>query len=85
MALQSNVRFKQAFGVPGSFFNSSPRRVAPYNVYTASTEAVNAVGSVAFGATNASANDTVSIGGQTYTFKAELTAATTANCTLCGR
>ena len=84
MALQSTVRFKQAFGVPGSFFNSSPRRVAPYNVYTASSEAVKAVGSVAFGSTNASANDTVSIGGQVYTFKAELTAATTANEVLIG-
>lgn len=84
MALQSSVRFKQAFGVPGSFFNSSPRRVAPYNVYTASTEAVNAVGSVAFGSTNAEANDTVSIGGQIYTFKSSLTAATTANEVLIG-
>ena len=84
MALQSSVRFKQAFGVPGSFFNSSPRRVAPYNVYTASSEAVKAVGSVAFGSTNASANDTVSIGGQVYTFKSSLTAATTANEVLIG-
>lgn len=84
MTLQSTVRFKQAFGVPGSFFNSSPRRVAPYNVYTASTEAVKAVGSVAFGSTNASNNDTVSIGGQVYTFKTSLTAATTANEVLIG-
>lgn len=84
MALQTNIRFKQAFGVPGSFFNSSPRRVAPYNVYTASTEATNAVGSVAFGSTNASANDTVSIGGQIYTFKSSLTSATTANEVLIG-
>lgn len=84
MALQSTVRFKQAFGVPGSFFNSSPRRVAPYNVYTASSEAVKAVGSVAFGSTNASNNDTVSVAGQTYTFKTSLTAATTANEVLIG-
>ena len=84
MALQSAIRFKQAFGIPGSFFNSSPRRVAPYNLYTASSDAVKATGKVAFGSTNASNNDTVMVAGQTYTFKTSLTAATTANEVLIG-
>ena len=32
MALQSVVNIKLAFGVPGSFYDDSPRRVAPYAV-----------------------------------------------------
>lgn len=32
MALQSVVNTKLAFGVPGSFYDDSPRRVAPYAV-----------------------------------------------------
>ena len=84
MALQTTVYKNLGFGVPGEFFSHSPRRVNPYNLYTATADAVTATGSVAFGSTNASANDTVSVGGQTYTFKAELTAATTANEVLIG-
>lgn len=32
MALQTQVNQKLAFGVPGSFYDDSPRRVAPYLV-----------------------------------------------------
>lgn len=84
MALQTTVNKKLGFGIPGEFYNHSPHRVNPYNVYTATADAVTATGSVAFGSTNASNNDTVSIGGQTYTFKTSLTAATTANEVLIG-
>lgn len=84
MALQTNVNKAQATGIVGQFFDNSPRRADPYTLNSATVAAIAATGSVAFGATNASANDTVSIAGQTYTFKAELTAATTANEVLIG-
>lgn len=84
MTLQTSVNTRLGVGIPGEFYDYSPHRVAPYNLYTATADAVTATASVAFGATNAVANDTVSIGGQTYTFKAELTAATTANEVLIG-
>lgn len=84
MALQTSVNTKLGVGIPGEFYDYSPHRVAPYNLYTATADAVTATGSVAFGSTNASNNDTVSIGGQTYTFKTSLTAATTANEVLIG-
>lgn len=32
MALQTTVNTQLAFGVPGSFYDDSPRRVAPYSV-----------------------------------------------------
>lgn len=84
MTLQTSVNTKLGIGIPGEFFSYSPHRVAPYNLYTATADAVTATGSVAFGSTNASNNDTVSIGGQVYTFKTSLTAATTANEVLIG-
>ena len=84
MALQTSVNTKLGVGIPGEFYDYSPHRVAPYNLYTATADAVTATGSVAFGSTNASNNDTVSIGGQIYTFKTSLTAATTANEVLIG-
>lgn len=84
MTLQTSVNTKLGCGIPGEFYDYSPHRVAPYNLYTATADAVTATASVAFGSTNASNNDTVSIGGQVYTFKTALTAATTANEVLIG-
>ena len=84
MALQTSINTKLGVGIPGEFYDYSPHRVAPYNLYTATADAVTATGSIAFGSTNASNNDTVSIGGQVYTFKTSLTAATTANEVLIG-
>lgn len=83
MTLQSTVRFKQAFGVPGSFFNSSPRRVAPYNVYSASNSSAKAYGALNF-EDNPHEDDTVTIGVQTYTFKTALTDSTAAYEVLIG-
>ena len=84
MTLQTSVNTRLGVGIPGEFYDYSPHRVAPYNLYTATADAVTATGKVAFGSTNASNNDTVSIAGQTYTFKTSLTAATTANEVLIG-
>lgn len=77
MSLQTSVNAKLAFGVVGSFYDDSPRRVAPYIVYGNPTDAVKATGELAFGSTNAVADDTVTIGATVYTFKAAVS--TTAN------
>lgn len=56
MALQTVVNTKLAFGVPGSFYDDSPRRVAPYIV---------AAGSVAKAFTlDATQNDKAVVGGE---------------------
>lgn len=73
--LQKSVNTKQAFGLVGTFYDDSARRVAPYNVQSNPTTAVAAVGEVTIGA-NPTADDTVTIADKTYTFKAN---ASTAN------
>lgn len=40
MSLQTAVRELQAFGLVGEFYDDSPRRVAPYNVYAGSDQPV---------------------------------------------
>ena len=76
MSLQSTVNVTQGFGVVGSFYDDSPKRVAPM-VVTAGTPvaAVKATGTITNSSAVPTTADTVSIGGQVYTFKDTLAAA----------
>ena len=74
MSVQKVVNNKLALGVPGSFYDDSPRRVHPYSVQPNPTTAVAATGEVTVGA-NPSANDTVTIANKTYKFVSALSAA----------
>jgi len=73
--LQKTVNVEQGFGVVGSFFDDSPRRVAPY-IVTGGTPVVevNASGDIVL-ADVPTAADTLVVGSQTYTFKDTLAAA----------
>lgn len=75
MALQSTVNVKQGFGVVGSFYDDSPRRVAPY-VVTGGTPIVevNAFGVATLTDVPTDA-DTIVIGNQSYRFKSTMAAA----------
>lgn len=67
MSVQTIVNNKLAQGVPGSFYDDSPRRVHPYSVQPNPTTAVAATGEVTLGAAP-TANDTVTIADKTYKF-----------------
>lgn len=66
--VQTSVNEKLAYGFVGDFYDDSPRRVKTYNVYGNPTIAAKASGTVAFGTTNAVANDTVTVGATVYKF-----------------
>lgn len=65
--LQKSVNTKQAFGLVGTFYDDSARRVAPYNVQSNPATASAAEGVVTLGA-NPTADDTVTIADKTYKF-----------------
>ncbi|MBR2505963.1 MAG: hypothetical protein IKB70_03390 [Bacilli bacterium] len=69
MALQTTVNKELAIGMVGEFSDDSPRRVMTYKGFT--TRAVQATGTLT-GTENFSANETVTVGVQTYTFKSTL-------------
>lgn len=70
MALQTTVNKNLAIGMEGEFFDDSPRRVRAYAVF--GTAAAKATGTLSTTG-NFSANDTVTIGVQTYKFVASPT------------
>ena len=67
--LQKTVNTKQAFGLVGTFYDDSARRVAPYNVQSNPATASKAEGEITLGA-NPTANDTVTVADKTYKFVA---------------
>lgn len=71
--VQKTVYTAQALGVPGEFYDDSPRRVAPYILRSAAGE-IAAVGSIAFSG-NPADGDTVTVGETTYKFKTDMAAA----------
>lgn len=71
--VQKSVYTAQALGVPGEFYDDSPRRVAPYILRSAAGE-IAAAGSIAF-AGNPADGDTVTVGETTYNFKTDMAAA----------
>lgn len=71
--VQKSVYTAQALGVPGEFYDDSPRRVAPYILRSAAGE-IAAAGSIAF-AGNPADGDTVTVGETTYQFKTDMAAA----------
>jgi hypothetical protein len=76
MSLQTTVNATQGFGVVGSFYDDSPRRVNPMTI-TAGTPvaAVQATGTITNSTAVPATGDTVTIGGRAYTLKATLAAA----------
>lgn len=78
--LQKTVNTKQAFGLVGTFYDDSARRVAPYNVQSNPATASAAEGEITIGA-NPTANDTVTVADKTYKF---VSALSTANDVLIG-
>ena len=74
MSVQKVVNNKLALGVPGSFYDTTPRRVHPYSVQPNPVAAVAATGEVTLAA-NPTANDTVTIANKTYKFVSALSAA----------
>lgn len=71
--VQKSVYTAQALGVPGEFYDDSPRRVAPYILRSAAGE-IAAAGSIAF-VGNPADGDTVTVGETTYKFKTDMAAA----------
>jgi hypothetical protein len=69
MALQTTVNKQLAKGMEGEFYDNSPRRVRTYRL-VGTDEVVKAKATLTTTG-NFSANDTVTVGVQTYTFKAE--------------
>lgn len=69
MSVQTVVNNKLAQGIPGSFYDDTPRRVHPYSVQPNPATAVAATGEVTLGAAP-TANDTVTIADKTYKFVA---------------
>ena len=70
--VQKTVNIAQAIGVPGEFYDDSPRRVAPYVLRSAEGE-VSAKGTLSFSG-NPADGDTVTVGATTYKFKNEMAA-----------
>lgn len=73
--LQSEVRKQLGSGVVGDLYDDSIKRADPYNIKSIFTEGREAVGTVSFAAV-ATADDTVSVAGTTFTFAAAADAAT---------
>lgn len=71
--VQKTVYTAQALGVPGEFYDDSPRRVAPFILRSATGE-VAASGSISFSG-NPADGDTVTVGATTYTFKTDMASA----------
>lgn len=71
--VQKSVYTAQALGVPGEFYDDSPRRVAPYILRSDAGE-IAATGSIAFSG-NPADGDTVTVGETTYKFKTDMAAA----------
>lgn len=71
--VQKTVKTAQAIGVPGEFYDDSPRRAAPYILRSAEGE-IAASGSISFSG-NPADGDTVTVGATTYTFKNDMAAA----------
>lgn len=71
--VQKSVYTAQALGVPGEFYDDSPRRVAPYILRSTAGE-IAATGSIAFSG-NPADGDTVTVGETTYKFKTDMAAA----------
>lgn len=76
MSLQTTLNVTQGFGIVGSFYDDSPRRVQPMTV-TAGTPvaAVKATGTITNSTGVPTTGDTVSVAGQVYTFKDTLASA----------
>lgn len=70
--VQKSVYTAQALGVPGEFYDDSPRRVAPYILRSAAGE-IAATGSIAFSG-NPTDGDTVTVGETIYQFKTDMAA-----------
>lgn len=73
MTLQTSVKAQLGGGIEGELYDNSPHRADPYIVKAGA--ATKAVGVLAAGATP-TADDTVTVGQVTYTFKAAAVAAT---------
>lgn len=71
--VQKTVNIAQALGVPGEFYDDSPRRVAPYILKSGEGQ-IPAEGTVSFSA-NPADGDSLTLGETTYTFKETLAAA----------
>lgn len=71
--VQKTVYTAQALGVPGEFYDDSPRRAAPYILRSAEGK-IAASGSIGFSG-NPADGDTVTVGATTYTFKTTMAAA----------
>mgnify|MGYP003292592714 CR=1 FL=1 len=69
MALQQTVNKNLAVGMEGEFYDNSPRRVSTARLV--GTDSVVKAKATLTTTGNFSANDTVTVGVQTYTFKAE--------------
>ena len=76
MTMQQTVYTDLSTPVEGDFYDNSPRRVDPYIIDSTAVVGVKASGAVTAGTTNATADDTVSVAGTTYTFKASPDGAT---------
>lgn len=72
--MQSSVNINLASGKAGDIFDNSPRRSDPYTLVTSTSAGTAAAGKIVFAA-NPDANDTISVGSVTYTFKSALAAA----------
>lgn len=70
--LQTQVFVKQAIGMPGEFYDDSPRRVSPYTVLSGQGD-ISAKGEITF-VSNPADGDRITVGATTYTFKTTMAA-----------